>query len=154
MFKFNVLYGFLFGIASIFAQGIKIVGVNPGTDQITLKNFGTDMVEITNHRFCALFQYAGDLTGLTVDSGSLELAVTNQPIADLEESSCTGILNHEPECPLRGGDIATGEPKRNTQEKKTYVHEAARAIKTGGSEFLMGLKELVRREPATSGLNV
>ena len=43
---------------SINAQ-VRFTYVNPATDEITIKNFGSTEVDIQNYRLCALFEYAG-----------------------------------------------------------------------------------------------
>ncbi len=55
---------------------IRIVYVNPATDVIHIKNFGTSTFDISGYRLCSEFNYTGDLTSapVTLISGSLNLA--------------------------------------------------------------------------------
>lgn len=53
---------------------VRILAVDPATDQVWIKNFGTASLDISAYRFCALFTYTGTgLSSLTVQSGSLVL---------------------------------------------------------------------------------
>ena len=50
---------------------IRILSVNPGTDEIAIKNFGGSMVDISDYRLCARFVYSQNLTSdVTTVSGS------------------------------------------------------------------------------------
>lgn len=51
---------------------IRLIEVNPSANTVTIKNFGTSMVSISNYWFCSLFNY-NQLNTLTIDSGSLNL---------------------------------------------------------------------------------
>ena len=50
---------------------IRILSVNPGTDEIAIKNFGGSMVDISDYRLCARFVYTQNMTSdVTTVSGS------------------------------------------------------------------------------------
>ena len=51
---------------------IRIVGVNPATESVTIHNYGAGTVNITNWWLCSQITY-GQLSGMTVTSGSLNL---------------------------------------------------------------------------------
>ena len=54
---------------------IRFSKVDPANSVITIKNFGSDSVDISAYRLCALFQYTNSgLSPLTIVSGSLDLA--------------------------------------------------------------------------------
>jgi len=74
MLKFKILVFLVLGISSLFGQGLKFVRIDPGADQITLKNFSNATIDITNYRLCASFTYTTNLTAVTLESGSLSLA--------------------------------------------------------------------------------
>jgi len=56
-------------------DGIRLLCVNPNTNQVTLKNFGLHTIDISNHRLCSKFSYtnSGLSTDMNVISGSLIL---------------------------------------------------------------------------------
>ena len=61
------------------AAQIKITYVNPINDQIKIKNFGTSAVDITNYRFCALFEYSNIAIGdVSIVSGDLNLSPSEE----------------------------------------------------------------------------
>ena len=74
---------------------IRILSVNPGTDEIAIKNFGSSMVDISAYRLCARFVYTSNMTDdVTTVSGSPMLQggdtlVVTWPINDV--SSDVGI---------------------------------------------------------------
>jgi len=53
--------------------GIRLLCVDPLTDKITIKNFGTETIDISDFRVCSKFSY-GTINTLNVISGSLNLA--------------------------------------------------------------------------------
>ena len=54
---------------------IRFSKVDPSASTITIKNFGSGTIDISNYRLCALFQYTNSgLTPLTIVNGSLNLA--------------------------------------------------------------------------------
>ncbi len=62
-------------IPLIITSQIKLTYVNPINDQIKIKNFGSGSVDITNYRFCALFEYANIAIGnVTIVAGDLNLS--------------------------------------------------------------------------------
>lgn len=66
------------GILTAQAQ-IKLTYVNPTTQEIRIKNFGGTSVDITNYRFCALFEYANLVEpSITILSGSLNLTAGSE----------------------------------------------------------------------------
>lgn len=69
-----LLIAFAFiGIQS-FAQ-LKFTYVNPTTQELSIKNFGSTDVDITNYRLCALFEYANiAMANVTIVSGDLILS--------------------------------------------------------------------------------
>ncbi|MDG5492119.1 T9SS type A sorting domain-containing protein [Psychroserpens sp. SPM9] len=71
---------FCFGLSfqKLHAQ-FKIVEVNPATETVKIKNFGSTTLDISSYRLCSLFKY-GTLSNMTVLSGSLNLA----PDAEVE----------------------------------------------------------------------
>ena len=48
----------------------------PGSDEVTIENFGTETVDISSYRLCSLFSYTSGngLQDLNVTNGSLMLA--------------------------------------------------------------------------------
>lgn len=53
---------------------VRIIEVVPSSNTITIKNFGTDNVDISGYRLCARIRYTSDLTtGITINSGSMSL---------------------------------------------------------------------------------
>ena len=52
---------------------IRLLRVDPFADEISIKNFGTSTVDISNYRLCSKFSYTPNLTSLTVLEGSLTL---------------------------------------------------------------------------------
>ena len=75
MKKFLTLFCLILLFSGIQAQ-VRFTRVNPQTDQITLKNFGVNAVNISDWRLCSLFDYTANLTAspVTVVSGSLNIA--------------------------------------------------------------------------------
>ncbi len=72
--KLSVFFFFFFVIIAsnnLYSQ-IRLVEVNPSTDRVIIKNFGSTMVDISNYWFCSLFGY-DQLSALTVVNGSLNL---------------------------------------------------------------------------------
>jgi len=57
----------------------RIVEVDPAADKITIKNFGSTTEDISAYRLCTLFDYEA-LSGLTVESGSLNLAPNDEVV--------------------------------------------------------------------------
>ena len=57
-------------------DGIRLLCVNPNTNQVTIKNFGTNTIDISNHRLCSKFSYtnSGLSSDMNIISGSLVLA--------------------------------------------------------------------------------
>ncbi len=53
---------------------VRIVSVDPANNLFTLQNFGSAAVDISDFRLCSKFQYTPDLEGLTIVTGSLNLA--------------------------------------------------------------------------------
>ena len=53
---------------------VRIVKVYPDEDKYSFKNFGNAAVDISNYRLCSKFAYTADLSGLTLEDGSLNLA--------------------------------------------------------------------------------
>jgi len=51
----------------------RILSVNPFTDMVTIKNFGTGAIDISSYQFCSKFSY-GALSALMIESGSLNLS--------------------------------------------------------------------------------
>ena len=51
----------------------RILSVNPFADMITIKNFGTDAIDISSYQFCSKFSY-GALSSQMIESGSLNLS--------------------------------------------------------------------------------
>ncbi|PCH66765.1 MAG: hypothetical protein COC01_07325 [Bacteroidetes bacterium] len=53
---------------------VRFLWVNPGTDEIAIKNFGGSSFDISTYKFCSKFAYTGNLsTSVTVLSGSLNI---------------------------------------------------------------------------------
>lgn len=73
MKRFTLCLLFLSFSYGLYAQ-IRLTSVDPVNDQVTIKNFGSSLVDISGYRFCALFQYTTNLSSLTVESGNLNLA--------------------------------------------------------------------------------
>ncbi|MEH6535698.1 MAG: T9SS type A sorting domain-containing protein [Psychroserpens sp.] len=67
-----IIFCFGFSIQKANAQ-FRIVEVNPATETVKIKNFGSTTQDISAYRLCALFKY-GALGSMTVQSGSLNLA--------------------------------------------------------------------------------
>jgi hypothetical protein len=67
---------FIFMLVTVIAESqIKMTYVNPGTNEIRIKNFGANSVDITNYRFCALFEYANIPVGnVSILNGDLDLS--------------------------------------------------------------------------------
>jgi len=62
-------------ITDVMEGTIRISCVDPTTNKIIVKNFGTDAQDISNYRFCSLFSYTTDIaTDMTVTSGTLIIA--------------------------------------------------------------------------------
>ncbi len=72
MKRFSIFLIFCLAGLSCFSQ-IRLIEVDPVNNVVTLKNFGGSMVDISDYRFCARFQYT-DLDLVTVDAGNLNLA--------------------------------------------------------------------------------
>jgi type IX secretion system substrate protein len=54
---------------------IRLLAVSPSTETVTIKNFGSNTVDISAYRLCSKFSYSADLTtGITLLFGSLNLA--------------------------------------------------------------------------------
>ena len=55
---------------------IRLVHVDPSIDQVTIKNFGADAVDISDYRLCSLFDYTlnGLASDMSIVAGSLKLA--------------------------------------------------------------------------------
>ncbi len=70
------------------AQQFKLLVVDPTTDTVTIKNFGTTTQNVGNYRLCSLFSYRTISSQTTVVSGSLNLA----PNAEVTITS-SGFLN-------------------------------------------------------------
>ena len=56
---------------------LRIVRLDPDIDEIMIKNFDSETVDISNYRLCSKFVYTNNLTSLTVEDGSLNLASGN-----------------------------------------------------------------------------
>lgn len=67
-----IIFALLF--CSIFSMQsqVRLITLDEQKDIVTIKNFGSTTVDISNWWFCALFQYA-QLKNLTTESGSLQL---------------------------------------------------------------------------------
>ena len=72
MKRFTLCLLFLSFNYGLYAQ-IRLTSVDPVNDHVTIKNFGSSLVDISGYRFCALFQYTTNLSSLTVESGNLNL---------------------------------------------------------------------------------
>lgn len=69
---------------------LKLTYVNPVTDEIRIKNFGATSVDISNYRFCALFEYANLIEpSVTILNGDFNLA-TGEEVA-VSWSASTGF---------------------------------------------------------------
>ncbi|MEE9373964.1 MAG: Ig-like domain-containing protein, partial [Saprospiraceae bacterium] len=57
-------------------DGIRLLCVDPITDKVTIKNFGTNTIDLSNYRLCSKFSYThnGLATDMTVLGGLLNLA--------------------------------------------------------------------------------
>ncbi|MEO1052126.1 MAG: hypothetical protein AAFX87_15950 [Bacteroidota bacterium] len=55
-------------------SNIRFVMVDPVTDQYIIKNFDSETVDISGYRLCSEFTYTSNLTSLTIEMGSLNLA--------------------------------------------------------------------------------
>ncbi|MCG8330514.1 MAG: hypothetical protein MI974_22645, partial [Chitinophagales bacterium] len=55
-------------------NGVRLLCVNPVTEEVVLKNFGTGIVDISGYRLCSAFSYTTDLASQTVTAGFLNLA--------------------------------------------------------------------------------
>ncbi|OUS01914.1 hypothetical protein A9Q86_04490 [Flavobacteriales bacterium 33_180_T64] len=73
-----LMFCFGFSIQNINAQ-FRIIEVNPTTEQVKIKNFGSTTVDISAYRLCARFSYNA-LSNMTLLSGNLNLA----PNAEVE----------------------------------------------------------------------
>ena len=72
--KISFFFLFILLLSSTYSNAqIRLVEVNPGTDRVTIKNFGASTVDISTYWFCSLFDY-DQLSTLTVVTGSLNLA--------------------------------------------------------------------------------
>lgn len=69
---------FMFFVYQSNAQ-IRLLKVDTGNGQITIKNFGGTTVDITGYRFCARFNYSGVTAGMVV-SGDLNLSPDEEVI--------------------------------------------------------------------------
>jgi len=74
---FNARHYFIFSIFAILfsynvSAQIRLVAVDPGNDKVTIQNFGTTTVPISDYWFCTLLVY-DQLNSFTIDSGSLNL---------------------------------------------------------------------------------
>ena len=99
---------FLFVLmAGISKAQIKLTYVNPVTNEIRIKNFGTTDVDITNYRFCALFEYAnipvGDVSILT---GDLNLSANEEVSVSWNSSSGFNQSSSDIGLYLPSGDFA------------------------------------------------
>jgi len=65
-------------------DGIRLLCVNPNTNQIIIKNFGTNTRDISNLRLCSKFSYTnnGLATDMNIISGSLILAPGDSVVLD------------------------------------------------------------------------
>jgi hypothetical protein len=74
--KNHVLTFFVCILCSLLSVAqVRLVTVDPATDQIILKNFGTSAVDISNYRLCALLEYATlNQPSVTLVSGDFDLA--------------------------------------------------------------------------------
>ncbi len=72
MKKITLLCIVLFSFVLVSNAQVRLLNVNEQENLVEIKNFGTEMVDISNYWFCALFNYS-QLNTLTVDSGSLQL---------------------------------------------------------------------------------
>jgi len=72
----NILLPLLLTLSTIsgLAQ-IRLISVEPATNTIRIKNFGSSTVDISGYRLCSLIKYTSNLTtGITINEGSLNLA--------------------------------------------------------------------------------
>ncbi|MBX7051614.1 MAG: T9SS type A sorting domain-containing protein [Flavobacteriales bacterium] len=81
---------FSLGLVMLFLHSqalVKLTYVNPTTSEISITNFGSTTVDITNYRFCALFEYA-NLSQPTVSivSGDFNLS-PNETVTVMWNSS-------------------------------------------------------------------
>jgi len=76
-------------------SGIRITGVDPVNDQITISNFGSETIDISAYRLCSEFNYTPDLSSLTTVDGDLALesasAVTMTGFALTDEAADIGL---------------------------------------------------------------
>ncbi|MFT4986205.1 MAG: hypothetical protein ACI8U0_001847 [Flavobacteriales bacterium] len=70
---FTTIFVVVFTMTSWSQECVRISAVNPGSDLISITNYGTETVDYSMHRFCSLFSYTngGIAAGVTVLSGDL-----------------------------------------------------------------------------------
>ncbi|MBX7051079.1 MAG: lamin tail domain-containing protein [Flavobacteriales bacterium] len=74
--------------SGVLQSQIKFTYVNPATNEIRIKNFGATAVDITNYRFCALFEYANIPVGnVSIVTGDLNLAQGEEVAVSWNSSS-------------------------------------------------------------------
>ena len=60
------------------AAQVRIIEVNPVTETVKIRNFGSSTVDISNYRLCSRIVYRTLSTQTTVQTGSLMLASNSE----------------------------------------------------------------------------
>lgn len=75
----KILLFIALGVQVVANSQLKLNYVNPATNEITIKNYGSSAVDITSYRFCALFEYANIAIGdVAIVAGDLNLAADEE----------------------------------------------------------------------------
>ncbi len=80
---------------------LRIISVDPTVNRVTIKNFGTDSVDISDYRLCSKIEYTNNLTSQTTVVGDLNLQGNDTVIIEL--SGFGGTLS---EMDSIGADLA------------------------------------------------
>jgi len=75
LFTLTLIVATLLSATLVQAQGIRIISVDPLTDEISITNYGGTTVDISSYRFCSLFAYTnlGISAATTLISGTYNL---------------------------------------------------------------------------------
>ena len=94
----------LFFVSNAHAQDIRIVDVDPATEWVTIKNFGTDTIDISNYWLCQRPQYdrLGDEDAIRVVFGDLVLSPGEEVLFSVSPDGQSGEFNPITDLPDNG----------------------------------------------------